>query len=65
MAALKKRNIVVITVIITIVAIVLSTLVYLNSQKPTKDQTIIPDFTNYGYSNGLASVKPESVTIIT
>jgi len=29
------------------------------------NQTIIPDLTNYVYLNGLASVKPESVTIIT
>ncbi len=27
------------------------------------NQTVIPDFTNYVYINGLASVKPESVTI--
>ena len=34
MAAIKKRNFIVLAVIILVVAIVLSSFVYLNSQKP-------------------------------
>ncbi len=39
MAALKKRNLIVIAVIILVIAIVLSSFVYLNSQKPYAGKT--------------------------